>query len=49
MNITAYLTILAAFAIGYILGAITTKLLKTAVSIIIFLAVVVGFYLYFLR
>lgn len=49
MNISAYFGIIIAFAIGYVLGTITGRLLKFFVGIIVLASTAIGLYIYFLR
>lgn len=49
MNLQNYFTIIIAFAIGYILGTLTSRLLKFFVGFVVIAAILVGLYLYYLR
>lgn len=49
MNILAYLSIIISFAIGYIAGVVTSRLIKIAVAVVGLAAIVVALYFYFLR
>lgn len=49
MNILAYLGIIISFAIGYVTGVLTNKLLKIAFSLLALAAIIVGLYYYYLR